>query len=239
MLADIAGHGTNLRHSGMRRQAQARNPFLPAFMWQYGFRVRSLHSRPGMTMRLDKHFGAYEVICPSCQLVAGTLTCAVGQITATSFGRPAPSRGALRGRHERWVRDAMDAWLCEDDAHRCGRRSRVVLTPRRWCQAGRDASASWLAMVATKPGSPGRARRKPLKPFARGKLDRSGRTCGDYARVFFILHARLRVLAKHPAFPAPSLDGGQFPQNSGDQRREIADARFSPLEKITSECAYV
>jgi hypothetical protein len=55
---------------------------------------------------------------------------------------------------------------------------------------------------------------------------------------FFVLHARLRVLAKHPAFPAPSLDGGQFPQNSGDQRREIADARFSPLEKITSECAY-
>jgi hypothetical protein len=175
----------------------------------------ALHRVRDTRTGLDKHFGAYEVICPSCQLVAGTLTCAVGQITATSFGRPAPSRGALRGRHERWCGMRWTLSLREDDAHRCGRRSRVVLTPRRWCQAGRDASASWLAMVATKPGSPGRARRKPLKPFARGKLDRSGRTCGDYARVFFILHARLRVLAKHPAFPAPSLDGGQFPQKLG------------------------
>ena len=161
----------------------------------------ALHRVRDTRTGLDKHFGAYEVICPSCQLVAGTLTCAVGQITATSFGRPAPSRGALRGRHERWVRDAMDAWLCEDDAHRCGRRSRVVLTPRRWCQAGRDASASWLAMVATKPGSPGRARRKPLKPFARGKLDRSGRTCGDYARVFFCFAREAAGAGQASGFP--------------------------------------
>jgi len=35
--------------------------------------------------------------------------CPVGQITSTSFRRPASIRGALRDRHERWVRDAMDA----------------------------------------------------------------------------------------------------------------------------------
>ena len=38
-----------LRHSGMRRKAQARNPFLQALFRRHGFRVRSFHSRPGMT----------------------------------------------------------------------------------------------------------------------------------------------------------------------------------------------
>src|SRR5690349_10458925 len=42
-----------------------------------------------------------------------------------------------------------------------------------------------LAMVAKKPGSPGRARRKPLKPFAQGRPDDLRRTCGDYACVLF------------------------------------------------------
>jgi hypothetical protein len=41
----------------------------------------------------------------------------------------------------------------------CGRRSRVVLTPRRWCQV-RERQLS-RATVARKPGSPGRARYKP------------------------------------------------------------------------------
>src|SRR5437899_1358016 len=48
--------------------------------------------------------------------------------------RPVPTRGALRDRHERWVRDAVDA--AASGAHlRAGRKrfrvrpSRVVLTP--------------------------------------------------------------------------------------------------------------
>ena len=36
-----------------------------------------------------------------------------------------------------------------------------------------------------KARSPGRARRKSLKPFARGKPDLPDRTCGDFARVLF------------------------------------------------------
>src|SRR5712664_3835072 len=64
-----------------------------------------------------------------------------------------PTRGAYRDRHGRWARDAVDAaafcargdrragrktcersqsTLTRDDC--CGRRSRVVLTPRRWRQ---------------------------------------------------------------------------------------------------------
>src|SRR6476646_5809550 len=37
-----------------------------------------------------------------------------------------------------------------------------------------------------KARSPERARRKPLKPFARGKPDLPARTCGDFARVLFV-----------------------------------------------------
>jgi hypothetical protein len=34
--------------------------------------------------------------------------------------RPASIRGALRGRHERWVRDAMDAAAAQDERRYCG-----------------------------------------------------------------------------------------------------------------------
>jgi len=51
-----------------------------------------------------------------------------------------------------------------------------------------------------KARSPGRPRRKPLKPFARGKPGRSGVTCGDLLVCFSLLHARLRV-RRAPGFP--------------------------------------
>src|SRR6266850_710063 len=60
------------------------------------------------------------------------------------------------------------------------RRSRVVLTPRRWRQVRGVASAQPgldktypQVMVANKPGSPGRAR-KPLKPLRAGTSGDSG-----------------------------------------------------------------
>ncbi len=102
--------------------------------------------------------------------------------------RPAPFKeGRLANRHERWVWDAVDAIGTSDECADRGRRSRVVLTPRRWRQVGGDDPS---AMVAKKPGSPGRARRKPLKPFACGNAGLNRRTCGDYARVVFIFPTR-------------------------------------------------
>jgi hypothetical protein len=61
-------------------------------------------------------------------------------------------------------RDAMDVSVLPDEQHASGRQSRVVLTPRRWCQA--------LWMIPRSDGgkqarSPGRARRNPLKPLRR------------------------------------------------------------------------
>src|SRR5579872_2867280 len=59
-------------------------------------------------------------------------------------------------------------------------------------------------MVARKPGSPGRARRKPLKPLRREGRVKPPPPVVTATRVVFYLHARPRVPAKHPAFPAPS-----------------------------------
>jgi hypothetical protein len=52
----------------------------------------------------------------------------------------------------------MDALVSPDERDKCGWQSRVVLIPRRWDQALSDEHK---ATVATKPGTPGRARHKP------------------------------------------------------------------------------
>ena len=147
---------------------------------------------------------------------------------------PRSSRGALRDRHERWVRDAMDATARRTNAAARGRRSRVVLMPRRWHQVGGDASRVVASDGDKKARSPKRARRKPLKPFARGKPDLPDRTCGDFSScAFLFLRTRLRVRNRHPAFPAPSprerlafvaIPGGERLRTRTDQGREIADA---------------
>jgi len=69
-----------------------------------------------------------------------------------------PARGAARDRHEtrggmRWPR-----WTRLTSVTRCGRRSRVVLAPRRWRQVSRVTSWS---DGGKKARSPGRARSKP------------------------------------------------------------------------------
>jgi hypothetical protein len=51
---------------------------------------------------------ANEVICPSCQFAAPQLYCPQPQISRIFRRNPHSSRGALRDRHERWARAAMD-----------------------------------------------------------------------------------------------------------------------------------
>ena len=53
-----------------------------------------------------------------------------------------------------------------DEQRQCGRRSRVVLTPRRWRQVP-GKQASWERRWQ-ESRSPGRSRRKPLKPLRAG-----------------------------------------------------------------------
>jgi hypothetical protein len=65
-------------------------------------------------------------------------------------------------------RDAVDAVVSQDERHQRGRRSRVVLTPRRWRQVGGMIPFSDGGKKARSPvRSPGRARNKPSKPLRR------------------------------------------------------------------------
>jgi hypothetical protein len=150
---------------------------------------------------------ASRLICPSCQCAAGNFACGDGQIAGRFLPVPRSSRGALRGRHERWARDAMDAWMGEDDAHRCGRRSRVVLMPRRWHQVGGIIRWRWWQENPITRESA----KKAVKPSRREcRLIR--RTCSDYSCVLFSLHTRLRVRPRirhsrrPPFFGAPRSD---------------------------------
>src|SRR5438874_9322939 len=76
-----------------------------------------------------------------------------------------PSRPTQRGvsRSSRTLaRDAVDAAACLTKRAERGRRNRVVLTPRRRRQVGGSNSAG---DGDNKARSPGRVRRKPLKPL--------------------------------------------------------------------------
>src|SRR5882757_9958310 len=71
--------------------------------------------------------------------------------------------------------------------------------------------------------SPGRARRKPLKPLRGECRAFSGVTVVTNARAFYTTRAAGRI--GRPAFPAPSdFRGERYMYNSGVSRREIANA---------------
>ena len=95
----------------------------------------------------------------------------------------------------------------------------MVLTPRRWRQVSGGDSAN---DGGKKARSPGRARRKPLKPLRREcRVNRCDR--GDYARVlfYFAREAAGASGARHSLRPL-IREGGTFPANLGAMRREIA-----------------
>src|SRR5664279_6484495 len=136
------------------------------------------------------------------------------QITFTSPAIPARYRGAFRDRHERraGMRWTQAALLTR--ALSCGRRSRVVLTPRRWRQVG---ERNFTDDGGKQARSPGRARNKPLKPLRAGMPGDPGATVVTNSCAY-LLCARGCGCNGHPAFPTPSLGEG-FMHNSGDSRR--------------------
>jgi len=69
-------------------------------------------------------------------------------------------------------------------------------------------------MVARKPGSPGRARRKPLKPFAQGRPIAKGVPVVTEACVSFRFARKAMGAIFAPAFPAPSVFGRRMDRAS-------------------------
>jgi hypothetical protein len=125
--------------------------------------------------------------------------------------RPAPlNRGAFRDRHGRWVRDAVDAFGAKDERiFESGRRSRVVLTPRRWRQLGDEASVSrrgwWQQSPVTRESA-----KETVKTIR-------VRECRVIRRVPAVTNSRVFYLstrgcgcACHPAFPTPSSGEGSI-----------------------------
>jgi hypothetical protein len=108
------------------------------------------------------------VICLAVQISAQ-------KYFASRFGRsrlidssyPVPGNEGRTRRHERWVRDAMDASAACDERGRGGRRSRVVLMPRRWHQLAtilRIARGRWQESPIT-----GESTEKIVKTIAQGR----------------------------------------------------------------------
>jgi hypothetical protein len=98
-----------------------------------------------------------------------------------------------------------------DENARSGRRSRVVLAPRPWRQAGARYRAD---DGGKKRRSPGRSRIS-RKTIARGKPGCPGCTCSS-TRVLFCSTLRTRDCgrSRRPAFPAPSERADEM-QNLG------------------------
>ena len=133
------------------------------------------------------------------------------------------ARDGIAARVERLVSDQQRA----DERCCCVRRSRVVLTPRRWRQVGGIISAD---DGDNKARSPGRARRKPLKPLRAGTPGDSGVLVYSCA-VLLLKRTRACGCHGHPAFPTPSLGGrakqhlGRFASRGRKRAFEIGDFR--------------
>jgi hypothetical protein len=120
----------------------------------------------------------------------------VGQIIFKTSRHPALVRGALRGRHDSLARDAMDAAMSNDERHCGGRRSRVVLMPRRWHQVGGEScKRRWQESPVT-----GEITKETVKTIARGVPECFGVPVVTTLVRFFTLRARLRV-QRAPGIP--------------------------------------
>jgi len=73
-------------------------------------------------------------------------------------------RGAFRDRHGRWVRDAVDADAQMTNSADRGRRSRVVLTPRRWRQVPEQQASG---MTVTRKPITGEITKETVKTIPR------------------------------------------------------------------------
>src|SRR5579872_804416 len=68
-------------------------------------------------------FRARQVICPSCQNVAGNSLAMSGKSEAIFRASRAPQEGRFAVVTKRWARDAMDALAAQDERRESGRRS--------------------------------------------------------------------------------------------------------------------
>jgi hypothetical protein len=144
------------------------------------------------------------------------------QIKSISLAVPS-HRGAYRDRHGRGAGCGGREDAADEQRMR-GRRSRVVLTPRRRRQVGGSNSAD---DGDKKARSPGRARRKPLKPLRAGMPGDPGATVVTNARAFYTPRAAAGATGTRHS-PRPLL-GERSMHDSGASRRENADVYLNDV----------
>jgi hypothetical protein len=110
-----------------------------------------------------------------------------------------PIRGTFRDRHERWVRRAMGVRPHETSA--ASTYGKIVWSCHP--DAGDKPADDRLATVATKPGSPGRARDKPSNHRA-GNVGCFGVPVVTNSRDYLVTREAAGAFDA-PAFPAPSI----------------------------------
>ena len=114
------------RHSGMRRQAQSRNDACRV-------RARRIAAKDEFIfpLRSIDPTGKSAKLCPAPRAKTFRFNICANQLHVRR--RPAPLKGRFAIVTDAG-RDAVDAEGAGDESAFCGRRSRVVLTPRRWRQ---------------------------------------------------------------------------------------------------------
>jgi hypothetical protein len=120
----------------------------------------------------------------------------------------------------------MDAGALLTSALPCGRRSRVVLTPRRWRQVPRKQKLPG-GDGGKQARSPGRARNKLLKPLRAGMPGDPGATVVTTSCALYLC-TRDCGCNGHPAFPAPPW-GSATP--SWGRRIHAQLGRIKPRER--------
>ena len=114
------------------------------------------------------------------------------------FRHPGPHRGAFRDRHERRVGMRWTRVALLTRAHPCGRRSRVVLTPRRWRQV-LEKYASWERWWQESPVTKESAK-ETVNTVACGNAGCPGATVVTNACAHYTSRTRLRV-QRAPGIP--------------------------------------
>ena len=152
---------------------------------------------------------------------------AVGQISSTSSRHPAPTRGAYRDRHGRRARDAVDALasraldargrtMLKRTAKSCGPDAPMLASSRGCASIQMDRARCPRGDGDNKARSPGRARKKPLKPLRREGRTASAEPVCSCAFCFVHLARETAGAARTRSSLRPlSFRGQAFQQTSG------------------------
>src|SRR5579872_71164 len=168
-----------------------------------------------------------HLICPSCQSVAGNFACGVGQIRSIFPPVLLPHEGRLADRHERWDKDAVDAFGAKDErankrtAKSCGLDIPTLISSLRDDDlAGDGGKKARLTRESTK---------ETVKTIRAGNAGEAARPVVTEARVLFcFVHGAVGAgcSTRHSPRPLFSVGANEISKLGRDRRRENVAVRL-------------